>query len=526
MFKYIAPVFVIPCMATAQQNETYYAAPYLEIKDVREMIDNGTNDFGYNINLHKDTPFLREGYYMWVDDQWYEIINASDIFVAHNDLETLFTITKDNEVPLKIKDVNDVIYLYPIEALDTYKVSLNDFTALSKNVEKRTPRLYEKSVTINEPEIKEIEPEEIKIEELIAEDVQAEDIVLIEGEKPQQLTGLPQLNPLPDEEVMITSEDPASVLLDVMEVVEIVKREEVPFEIDQQENPPKEQPVEDQFSEKNINTEKEEVSEQQLKPSAADALIIPNPSNDYEVAVNEGFDGTVTEWVEMIGAQGGKSAYEQAVDKGFEGSEREWMRMLWGRQVDVEVAKRDKTTAIVTEWIQSLQTSRGNSPYELALRHGFYGTFTEWIESVIGTDGEKAYEHAKTKGFEGTYEEWIEKQLDASNQEVLRKELLTQTQMFVAPNIQLPLKQTDGAEPLEFNLYNYYNQYYGSPVISSGNSRTSVEIKPADLEYQITWFERDKIKIIELNKDGVMKYLPLEDIENTSTSINVRYLLK
>src|SRR5690606_12013061 len=161
-----------------------------------------------------------------------------------------------------------------------------------------------------------------------------------------------------------------------------------------------------------------------------------------------------------------------------------------------------------------------------ALRHGFYGTFTEWIESVIGTDGEKAYEHAKTKGFEGTYEEWIEKQLDASNQEVLRKELLTQTQMFVAPNIQLPLKQTDGAEPLEFNLYNYYNQYYGSPVISSGNSRTSVEIKPADLEYQITWFERDKIKIIELNKDGVMKYLPLEDIENTSTSINVRYLLK
>src|SRR5690606_28838556 len=213
--------------------------------------------------------------------------------------------------------------------------------------------------------------------------------------------------------------------------------------------PPKEQPVEDQFSEKNINTEKEEVSEQQLKPSAADALIIPNPSNDYEVAVNEGFDGTVTEWVEMIGAQGGKSAYEQAVEKGFEGSEREWMRMLWGRQVDVEVAKRDKTTAIVTEWIQSLQTSRGNSPYEMALKHGFYGTFTEWIESVIGSDGEKAYEHAKTKGFEGTYKEWIEQQLNQSNQEVLRKELLSQTQMFVAPNILLPLKQTEeDTEPL------------------------------------------------------------------------------
>src|SRR5690606_28680832 len=196
MFKYIVPVFAIPCMAAAQQNETRYAVPYLEIKDVREMIDNGTSDFGYNINLHTATPFLRNGYYMWVDDQWYEIINAGDVFVPYDDFEPLFTIPKENETPLKIKDVNDVIYLYPIEALDTYKVSLNDFTALSKNVEKRTPRLYEKSVTINEPEIKEIEPEEIKIEELIAEDVQAEDIVLIEGEKPQQLTGLPQLNPL------------------------------------------------------------------------------------------------------------------------------------------------------------------------------------------------------------------------------------------------------------------------------------------------------------------------------------------
>src|SRR5690606_41673820 len=117
MFKYITSVFVIPCMATAQKNETYYAAPYLEIKDVREMIDNGTNDFGYNINSHKDTPFLRDGYYMWVDDQWYEIINANEIFVSYNDFETLFTVSKENEAPLKIKDVNDVIFLYPIEEI-------------------------------------------------------------------------------------------------------------------------------------------------------------------------------------------------------------------------------------------------------------------------------------------------------------------------------------------------------------------------------------------------------------------------
>src|SRR5690554_779044 len=196
MFKYIVPVFAIPCMAAAQQNETRYAVPYLEIKDVREMIDNGTSDFGYNINLHTATPFLRNGYYMWVDDQWYEIINAGDVFVPYNDFETLFTIPKENETPLKIKDVNDVVYLYPIEALDTYKVSLNDFRALSKVVEKQSPKLYEKSVTIIEPEkpqANEVESEDVQIEELIAEEFQIKQTVQIEEEKPEQITGLPKL---------------------------------------------------------------------------------------------------------------------------------------------------------------------------------------------------------------------------------------------------------------------------------------------------------------------------------------------
>src|SRR5690606_13244149 len=149
----------------------------------------------------------------------------------------------------------------------------------------------------------------------------------------------------------------------------------------------------------------DQIKEIPVKISATNTPTIAKPTNDYEIAVNEGFDGTVTEWIEMIDAQGGKTAYEQAVEKGFDGTENEWKKMLWGREVDVEIAKRDKTAAIVSEWIQSLNTSKGNSPYELALKHGFYGTFTEWVESVVGTDGEKAYEHAKEKGFEGSYKE-------------------------------------------------------------------------------------------------------------------------
>lgn len=50
----------------------------------------------------------------------------------------------------------------------------------------------------------------------------------------------------------------------------------------------------------------------------------------YEVAVQEGFEGTEEEWlaslVGPIGPKGpeGKSAYEVAVAHGYEGSEEEW----------------------------------------------------------------------------------------------------------------------------------------------------------------------------------------------------------
>lgn len=59
----------------------------------------------------------------------------------------------------------------------------------------------------------------------------------------------------------------------------------------------------------------------------------------YEVAVDEGFDGTEAAWLESLkgepGSRGGigpegKSAYEIAVKEGFEGDEREWLDSLKG----------------------------------------------------------------------------------------------------------------------------------------------------------------------------------------------------
>lgn len=48
----------------------------------------------------------------------------------------------------------------------------------------------------------------------------------------------------------------------------------------------------------------------------------------YELAVENGFTGSLTEWLASLGGSGGKSAYEIAVDNGFEGSEKEWLISL------------------------------------------------------------------------------------------------------------------------------------------------------------------------------------------------------
>src|SRR5690606_702386 len=75
------------------------------------------------------------------------ILNAKDVFISQNDLKPLFSISKDYKNPLKIKDINDVVYLYPIEALDSYIVSQSDFKALSQSIEKRDLITYTKPCT-------------------------------------------------------------------------------------------------------------------------------------------------------------------------------------------------------------------------------------------------------------------------------------------------------------------------------------------------------------------------------------------
>lgn len=71
----------------------------------------------------------------------------------------------------------------------------------------------------------------------------------------------------------------------------------------------------------------------------------------------------------IIGPQG-KSAYQVAIDNGFDGTEVEWLRSLHGN-----------------DGLDGQPGVRGESAYDIAKEHGFNGTEKEWLQSLHGKDG-------------------------------------------------------------------------------------------------------------------------------------------
>ena len=105
------------------------------------------------------------------------------------------------------------------------------------------------------------------------------------------------------------------------------------------------------------------------------------PNNAYTIAVEHGFVGSVTDWLESLKGDPGKDSYEIAVECGFEGTRE--------------------------EWLESIKGPRGYSAYEIAVNNGFKGTEEEWLSTIKGPQGKSAYEIAVDHGFEGTEEEWL-----------------------------------------------------------------------------------------------------------------------
>ena len=72
----------------------------------------------------------------------------------------------------------------------------------------------------------------------------------------------------------------------------------------------------------------------------------------------------------------GLSAYELAVENGFTGTLAEWLASLKGKDGENGVDGKN-----------GVNGSDGKSAYIIAMEHGFVGTETEWLESLRGADG-------------------------------------------------------------------------------------------------------------------------------------------
>ncbi len=85
--------------------------------------------------------------------------------------------------------------------------------------------------------------------------------------------------------------------------------------------------------------------------------------------------------IEALGYTPGADAYNLATQQGFEGS--------------------------LNDWLASLVGAAGASAYQLAVGQGFVGSVDEWLSTLIGADGASAYQLAVGQGFGGNLAAWL-----------------------------------------------------------------------------------------------------------------------
>ncbi len=111
-----------------------------------------------------------------------------------------------------------------------------------------------------------------------------------------------------------------------------------------------------------------------LEDSRGDRVVAQGPAgrSAYELAVENGYRGTLEEWLASLSGNNGLSAYELAVENGYRGTEEEWLASLKGIAGD----KGDD----------------GNTP-KLKIENGYwyvsYGDDDNWVQlgQATGEDG-------------------------------------------------------------------------------------------------------------------------------------------
>ena len=141
----------------------------------------------------------------------------------------------------------------------------------------------------------------------------------------------------------------------------------------------------------------------------------------------------------------GKSAFEIAVEHGFVGTETEWLESLKGVDGKDGVNGRNGTDGLSGR--DGINGTDGKSAYIIAVEHGFSGTENEWLQSLKGADGRD--------GITPDMSDYATKADIAELQEQIR-------QMSGISYISVFESGSDALQKYGDSIYTYYNDGYRS----------------------------------------------------------------
>ena len=120
----------------------------------------------------------------------------------------------------------------------------------------------------------------------------------------------------------------------------------------------------DKIENKQLSTNDYSDDDKELVLSILDKLEVSNIKAGENIKLQfEGNNVTISSISPVISGENGKSAYDIAVEQGFEGSKIEWLTSLRGPK-----------------------GSDGLSAYDIAIKNGFEGTESEWLNSLNKND--------------------------------------------------------------------------------------------------------------------------------------------
>ena len=154
-------------------------------------------------------------------------------------------------------------------------------------------------------------------------------------------------------------------------------------------------------------------------PIAGSGTIGQPGKSAYEIALDQGYVGSLDQWLTGLAGQAGLdgedglSAYQLAQTTGYSGTLDQWLLSLHGEEGEKgdrgEKGEKGERGEQGVKGDQG-ESGDGKSAYTLAVESGFSGTVSDWLHSLQGAPGHtgaSAYELASSGGFIGTEQEWL-----------------------------------------------------------------------------------------------------------------------